>query len=100
MAQLFKLGIYDTFHMRPAFDYSKDLRRKLAEGRTLDEALTELRTAGASISDCIVSVRIFRRCEIVEAKQVVETSSAWSDHHNITDEVLRVWSESDDQTMA
>jgi hypothetical protein len=86
--------------MRPALDYSKDLRRKLADGRTLDEALAELRKAGASIFDCIVSVRTFRRCEIAEAKQIVETSSAWSDHRNITDEVLRVWSESDDKTVA
>jgi hypothetical protein len=86
--------------MRPAIDYSKDLRRKLADGRTLDEALTELRAAGASIIDCIVSVRTFRRCEIVEAKQIVEVSPAWSDHRNITDEVLRVWSESDDKTVA
>jgi hypothetical protein len=90
----------DVFDMRPAIDYSKDLRRKLADGRTLDEALTELRTAGASIIDCIVSVRAFRRCEIAEAKQIVETSSAWSDQRNITDEVLRVWSEPDDNTVA
>jgi hypothetical protein len=86
--------------MRPAIDYSKDLRRKLADGRTLDEALTELRTAGASIFDCIVSVRTFRRCEIAEAKQIVETSAAWSDHRSITDEVLRDWSDSDDKTVA
>ena len=86
--------------MRPALDYSKDLRRKLADGKTLDEALAELRAAGASISDCIVSVRTFRRCEIAEAKQIVETSSAWSDHRNVTDEVLRVWSESDDKNVA
>ena len=86
--------------MRPAIDYSKDLRRKLADGKTLDEALTELRKAGASIFDCIISVRTFRRCEIAEAKQIVETSSAWSDHRNITDEILRVWSEPDDKTVA
>ena len=86
--------------MRPALDYSKDLRRKLADGKTLDEALIELRSAGASIFDCIVSVRSFRRCEIAEAKQVVQSSSAWSDHREITDEVLRVWSETDDKDVA
>ena len=86
--------------MRPALDYSKDLRRLLAEGRTLDEALMELRRVGASIFDCIVSVRTFRRCEIAEAKQIVETSSAWSDHRSVTDEVLRVWNESDDKNVA
>ena len=86
--------------MRPAIDYSKDLRRKLADGRTLDEALTELRTAGASIIDCIVSVRTFRRCEIAEAKQVVETSSAWSDYRNATEEFVRELSKTDDNNVA
>jgi hypothetical protein len=86
--------------MRPALDYSKDIRRKLADGKTLDDALTELRTGGASIFDCIVSVRTFRRCEIAQAKRIVETSSAWSDHRNVTEEVFKVWSESDDKEMA
>ncbi len=86
--------------MRPALDYSKDLRRLLADGRTLDEALSELRRVGASIFDCIVAVRTFRRCEIAEAKQIVETSIAWSDHRSITDEVLRDWSETDGKTVA
>jgi hypothetical protein len=86
--------------MRPAFDYSKDLRRKLADGKTLDQALTELRVAGATITDCVVSVRNFRRCEIIEAKRIVEDSSAWSDHRNIGEEISRVVSESDDKTVA
>lgn len=86
--------------MRPALDYSKELRLKLADGKTLEDALTELRMAGASIFDCIVSLRTFRRCEIAEAKRIVETSSAWSDHRNVTDDVLRDWSESDDKGTA
>lgn len=86
--------------MRPALDYSIDLGRKLAEGKTLDDAFTDLRTSGASIFDCIVSVRAFRQCEISEARRIVETSSVWSDHRNVADEVLRIWSESDDEALA
>lgn len=86
--------------MRPAFDYSKDLRRKLADGRTLDEALGELRTAGASIFDCIVSVRTFRRCDIAEAKQVVQASAAWSDYRDATEEFVRELSKTDDNNVA
>jgi hypothetical protein len=65
--------------MKPVLDYSKDLRRKLAEGKEFDKALGELRAAGASIFDCIASVRSFRRCSLLEAKQLVESWSAWSD---------------------
>ena len=50
--------------MRPVIDYSKQLRQKLAEGRTFDQALSELRASGASIFDCIASVRSFRKCEL------------------------------------
>ena len=86
--------------MRPAFDYSKDLRRKLADGKTLDQSLAELRSAGATITDCVVSVRNFSRCEIIEAKRIVESSPAWSDHRNIGEELLRDASESQDKTVA
>ena len=86
--------------MRPAFDHSKDLRLKLADGRTLDEALAELRTAGASIFDCIVSVRRFRRCEIAEAKQIVQSSAAWSDYRDPTEEFVRELSKTDDNNVA
>ena len=75
--------------MKPILDYSKDLRRKLAAGKTLDDALTELRAAGASIFDCVASVRSLRRCDLAEAKQVVEASSAWSDIRAATNELYR-----------
>ena len=86
--------------MRPLLDYSKDLRRKLADGKTLDQALSELRAAGVSIFDCIVSVRTFRRCELAEAKQIVESSPAWSDHRVATEDFVRELSKTDDNDVA
>lgn len=75
--------------MKPVIDYSKDLRRKLAVGKTFDDALAELRVAGASIFDCIASVRTFRRCGLVEAKRLVLSSSAWSDVRVATDRLYQ-----------
>jgi hypothetical protein len=66
-------------------DFTKEFRRKLADGKTTDEALTELRTAGASIIACIIAVRAFRRCEIGEAKKVVHFSPAWTDQREFQD---------------
>jgi len=60
-------------------NFSEDFRRKLADGKTPDEALAELRAAGASIMECIFAVRQFRGCDLAEAKQVVHLSSAWAD---------------------
>lgn len=84
--------------MRPVIDYSKDLRRKLADGKSFDVALGELRTAGASIFDCIASVRSFQRCDLAEAKRLVESSSAWRDVQAATDKFYRDLS--DDKTGA
>jgi hypothetical protein len=60
-------------------DFTKDFRRKLADGKPTDEALAELRTSGASIMECIAAVKSFRRCELAEAKAIVHNSSAWAD---------------------
>jgi hypothetical protein len=60
-------------------DFTKDFRRKLADGKTTDDALAELRASGASIVECIVAVRSFRRCDLAEAKTVVHHSPAWAD---------------------
>jgi hypothetical protein len=86
--------------MRPVIDYSKDLRQKLADGKTPDQALSELRAAGASICDCIVSVRTFRRCEIAEAKQIVQSSPVWSDYRNATEEFVRELNKTDENNVA
>jgi len=84
--------------MRPVIDYSKQLRQKLAEGRTFDQALAELREGGASIFDCIASVRSFRHCDLAEAKLVVQASPVWSDHREITAEVLETWAKHDEES--
>jgi hypothetical protein len=60
-------------------DYSKDLRRLLADGNTLDQSLAALRAKGAGIIACIAAVRKFRGCDLGEAKQIVHFSSAWAD---------------------
>ena len=83
--------------MRPVIDYSNQLRQKLAEGRTLHQALSDLRAGGASIFDCIASVRSFRRCDLAEAKLVVQSSPVWSDHREITAEVLETWAKHDEE---
>ena len=68
-----------------AHDFTKQFRRKLAEGKTTDEALAELRAAGASMMACIIAVRTFRRCDLGEAKKVVYFSSAWADQREFHD---------------
>jgi hypothetical protein len=60
-------------------DRTQAFRRKLAEGKTYDEALAELRAEGVSIIECIGAVREFRNCELAEAKMIVHSSPAWSD---------------------
>ena len=77
---------------RPVIDYSKTLRRSLADGKTLDQVLSQLRTEGASIPDCIATVRAFRRCDVSEAKRLVEASAAWMDVRERTNESFRALS--------
>jgi hypothetical protein len=60
-------------------DFSKQLRRELASGKTLDEALVSLRASGASIFDCIVAIRSVRQYSLEEAKQFIHDSPAWAD---------------------
>jgi hypothetical protein len=60
-------------------DYSKQLRRKLADGKVLDDALAELRAEGVSIFECIIAVEKIRKCGLAEAKQIVHFSPAWAD---------------------
>lgn len=64
--------------MVPA-DYSKDLRRLTAGGKTLDEALAVLRARGISKVISVIAVRNFLRSDLAEAKRIVHFSSTWAD---------------------
>jgi hypothetical protein len=75
--------------MKQVLDFSKELQRKLANGKTFDQALAELRMSGASIMDCIASIRNFHKCGLEEAKRRVESSSAWSDVCKATEDSFR-----------
>ena len=60
-------------------DFSNLLRRELASGKILDEAIAVLRAAGASQVECIVALQSVRRYTLEEAKRVVHESHAWAD---------------------
>ena len=70
--------------MRPR-NLVTDLRSHLARGETLDGAIASLRASGASIFECIVSVRSLRNCELGEAKRLVVDSDAWADVKEMND---------------
>ena len=82
--------------MRRSVDYSQQLKEKMARGNTVHQALHDLRLDGASIGDCIASIRSLYQCQISEAKRIVESSPVWSDHIDVSDEVLRIWRETRD----
>jgi len=60
-------------------DFSKQLRRRLAEGLTLDASMRELRSSGASIIECIVATKCVRSCDLAEAKRLIHDSTVWTD---------------------
>ena len=69
-------------------DFSKQLRTRLAQGLPLDDALQELRAAGASIIECIVATRHVRGCDLAEAKRLIHESKVWAD---ITEATNTMW---------
>ncbi len=71
-------------------DFSKQLRSRLAEGLTLDAALRELRSSGASIIECITATKKVRGCDLAEAKRLIHDSTAWADVVERTD---AMWAE-------
>src|SRR4051794_10235057 len=60
-------------------DFTKQLRDGLARGLTLDSALQELRSEGASIIESIAATRRVRGCDLGEAKRLVHFSPVWAD---------------------
>jgi hypothetical protein len=59
--------------------FTEHLRKKLTNGMTFDDALAELRASGASILQCIIAVNLCQRCDLNEAKKLVNSSPAWAD---------------------
>lgn len=45
----------------------------------LDLKLTELKSDGCSILECIIYVRVNQNCSLMDAKSIVVNSSAWID---------------------
>ena len=72
-------------------------RRLLAEGKTTNQALAELRAAGAGFVSCMVAVRTFRQCDFVEAKKVVIDSPAFIDQKEFHDRLFDETFESADE---
>jgi hypothetical protein len=62
-----------------SIDRSKQLGRMLTEGKTLEQSFADLRNSGATIFDCIISVKSLRNCTLVEAKRIVSESETWPD---------------------
>lgn len=60
-------------------DFTKQLRQRLARGLTLDAALQELRSEGASILESIAATKRVRGCDLGEAKRLVHFSPVWAD---------------------
>ena len=60
-------------------DFQRDLRKQLADGKSFDEALSQIRIQGASILESIMAVQKFRGCDLAEAKKLVHFSNTWAD---------------------
>jgi hypothetical protein len=55
------------------------LRGHLQSGLNLEAALALMRRDGATITECVVSVRSVLGCEVIDAKRTVTNSRAWAD---------------------
>jgi hypothetical protein len=75
-------------------DFSKQLRSQLASGLTLDTALRELRSAGASIIESIIATKSVRGCDLAEAKRLIHDSTTWADVVERTD---AMWAQLDEE---
>lgn len=60
----------------------------LAEGRSRDEALSELKQAGSSPMACIRVLVEVERLTLLEAKRALSESPAWSEYVRSNDELL------------
>lgn len=81
-------------------DFTDRFRRSLTEGKSVEDALVELRAAGASVCESILAVSKVQGCRLSEAKKTVHFSSAWADrreyHERFHDELEKALHEIDD----
>jgi hypothetical protein len=89
---LFGMSVYPR-------DFSKQLRSQLAKGITLDAALRELRSDGASIIECIKSTKSALGCDPAEAKRLIHDSTAWADVVKRTDAMWAEFAEELDKNV-
>jgi hypothetical protein len=66
-------------------DFSKRMRKQLADGLTLDAVLSDLRSDGASIMECVKATKTALSRDIEDAKRLVHASKAWADVVKRTD---------------
>ncbi|GAB5562838.1 MAG: hypothetical protein SynsKO_44850 [Synoicihabitans sp.] len=70
--------------------FTSELRASRAAGDSLEESLSKLRSQGASIMECIVSMKEETGCSLGDAKEVVAQSKTWSD---VTKATEPLWDE-------
>lgn len=67
--------------------FTKELKAMQESGLPLEKCLSQLRSMGASILECIVAVKEVSGCELSGAKKLVHTSKAWHDVAEATDKM-------------
>ena len=67
---------------------SDQLRTLLAQGRSRDEALADLKRSGASAMSCISALVEVEQLGIVEAKRALSESPSWSEYVRQNDQSL------------
>ena len=69
-------------------DAIEQYRTVRSRGQTRDEALAELRRAGASPISCIRALCEVERVGLAAAKQIFTESPSWADYVRLNDESL------------
>lgn len=60
------------------------------EGRSIEEVLASLRSAGATIVDCLKVVREVEGVRLGRAKEIVDSSATWADVRTSNEELRSV----------
>jgi hypothetical protein len=69
-------------------DVVNEFRSLLNLGRSRDDALAELRRAGASPMSCIRAIAEVEQIDVAAAKRIFSESPSWSDYVRQNDESL------------